>query len=137
MSTAMQIIKKAIREEKGVEILISGSEIMGDRPPILFRYKTNFNNGVVQETNHHGEKVVIEADLRNPLNKVAYVYHGKEKLEVMLEHVGVTSSVKSNRPVYAFLSKHIYTLLDEHGLPKVGKEPTIHHTDENLYGNEW
>lgn len=138
MSTAMQIIKKANRENKGIEVIISGSKTMNDRPPILFKYRTFFQNGVLQKTAHHGEEVVIEADLRDTINKVAYVEYKGQRIKVSLEHVGVTDSVMSDKPAYAFLSKHIYSLVDENGIPKtLGARPTVIYSDENIHGNEW
>lgn len=135
MSTAIQIIERANRENKGVVIIVSGKE-MERRIPICVRFKSNHKNGVVQETSHHAEELTLELDLRGGINKVAYVCD-KNRTKVKVSEFLITDSVKDGAPAYAFLSAHVFTSLDELENPKTDGIPFIPTIQENHYGNEW
>ena len=137
MSTAMEIIEKASRENLAIEIMVSGSKEMGDRPHILLRYKDFKHGDAVQETAHNDEEIVVEVDLRESFNKVAYVNCGKKSIKVMVNTVGSTSSVKNGKPAYAFLSKHVYKPHVELGLFGESKVPVNFQPNDNHHGNEW
>ena len=135
MSTAMQIIERANRENKGIVIIISGRE-MERRIPICVRFKSNYKKGIAQETYHHAEELTLELDLRNGANKLAYVCD-KNRTKVRVSEFLITDSVRDGAPAYAFLSAHVFTSLDELESPQTEGIPCIPTIQENHFGNEW
>ncbi len=136
MSTAMEIIKRANRENRGIVIILSGAKEMGTRIPICVRVKANNRNGSIQETSHHGEKLTLEVDLRNSNNKVAYVCdenHTKVKVSEFL----FTDSVKEGLPVYAYISAHVFTSFDELNITRAEPIPLIPEVKNAHYMSEW
>ena len=136
MSAAMEIIKRANREKRGIVIILSAAKEMGTRIPICVRLKSNNGDGSIQETSHHGEKLTLEVDLRNSNNKVAYVCdesHTKVKVAEFL----YTDSVKRGSPVYAFISAHVFTSFDELNITKTEQIPLIPEVKNAHYMSEW
>lgn len=136
MSTAMELIKRANREEKGITIVVSASKEMGSRIPIRVRYKSTHKKEI-QETAHHGEELTLDVDLSGGINrKVAYVCD-QNRTKVKVAEFLFTDSVKDGQPAYAFLSVHVYTSIDELEFPEKEKVQFAAKTEQHHYMSEW
>ena len=138
MSTAMEIIERANRENRGIVIILSGKE-MERRIPIRVCYKSRDKNGILQEqeSTSHGEVLTLDIDLSGGINgKVAYVCD-KKRTKVKLSEFLITDSVKKGKPVYAFLSAHIFRSIDELDISMREEIPFIPKVENPHYMSEW
>lgn len=136
MSAAMELIERANREKKGIVIIVSGARNMGTRIPICVRFKTNRQDGIVQETSHHDEELTLELDLRHGTNKTAYVCD-KNHTKVRVSEFLITDSVRQDSPSYAFISAHVFTSLDELDYQHTDKIPLIPEVENSHHMSEW
>ena len=136
MSAAMEIIKRANQENKGIVIIVSGKE-MERRIPICVRIKNGTNN-TIQETSHHNEELTLELDLNNGSRKVAYVCD-KKHTKVKVSEFLFKDSVRTGKPSYSFLSAHVFMSLDEiETNPTISDViPLIPEVEKNHFMSEW
>lgn len=138
MSTAMEIIKKAKREKKGVVILVSGEEMGETRIPIILKYKDP-KTGEWKETDSYPGReaeLTLEVDTSNPVKKVGRVCN-KERTKVRVHEVYTTGSYKEGKPAYAFMSAHVIDCFNDflnHGNQQVTIKPEVQNPHA---GAEW
>lgn len=102
MSTAMQVIEKAIREKKGVRIFLSNHKTMEGVIPVCLHFAGN-RFRIKDTSRHDGNELQLEVDYRNGPIKVAWPCGSPEK-KVQIEGIYEVDNLWSHHfAVYAFL----------------------------------
>lgn len=133
MSTAMESIEKAIRNKKGILIVISAARTMEHWLPIRVKFVDNVGNEILQPTAHHDEELTLEVNMKQ---HIAYVCN-RERTRVRVTSLVDTSSVSDGLPAYAFISKHVVSSLYDEMDFMLDENGVVHKEEANPFTNEW
>ncbi len=102
MSTAMQVIEKAIREKKGVRIFLSNHKTMDGVIPVCLHFAGN-RFRIKETSRHDGNELQLEVDYRHGPIKVAWPC-GSPEMKVQIEGIYEVDNLWNHHfAVYAFL----------------------------------
>lgn len=114
MSTAIDVIKKAIEEEKGIRIFLTHTKEFDGAIPVRIKFVGNYFR--LKETDSHNkDELVLEVNSRSEPHKVAWP-SGKPKMRVEIENILEGLEFWDNHfKVYAYLADGVYYCWKEVG----------------------
>lgn len=123
MSTAIDVIKKAIEEGKGIRIILTHTKEFDGAIPVRIKFEGNYFR--LKETDSHNkDELVLEVNSRSEPYKVAWP-SGKPNMKVEIENILEGLEFWDNHfKVYAYLDDGVYHCWKEDGT-QLSKEEVV------------